>query len=154
MSTGEAVVATLLAVSLAANLILVCKVRRGARTSEEEISQQEREADDSRGTSSGEDSEQPAGVQRSVSPDETANSGAVKRRAAWRTMLDRKVAGAPSAPGTVRSPPRSKKFSFFSLSKLTSTPAKKQQQQSKARLESRLSMMEEEDEVNEMEDLK
>ena len=149
MSTGEAVVATLLAVSLAANVILVCKVRRRrARTTEQEISQ---EADDSRGTSSGEDSEQPAGVQRSVTPDETANSGAVKRRAAWRTMLDRKVAGAPSAPGTVRSPPRSKKFSFFSLSKLTSTPAKKQQQQSKARFESRLSMMEEEDEVNEME---
>ncbi|CAM6054844.1 unnamed protein product, partial [Sphagnum tenellum] len=73
-------------------------------------------------TSEGEESLQPSAVLRSIGPKETVKTAAGKRRA-FASFFDRRLAGAKETPGAIRSPPK-RRFSFMSLSRVTSTPVK------------------------------
>ena len=150
MSAAEGAVVTLLVLSLLANLLLACKVWRcGARGQQ----QQQHEAsgqgeDDSHVTSEGEESLQPSAVVRtSVKPDESSVLG--RRRRSFGSFFDRRLSGARETPAAIRSPPK-RRFSFLSLSRVTSTPVKPPQP---SRFEPALATHEEQSESVEMADL-
>ena len=151
MSAAEGAVVTLLVLSLLANLLLACKVWRcGARGQQ----QQQHEAsgqgeDDSHVTSEGEESLQPAAVVRSIKPDESSVLG--RRRRSFSSFFDRRLSGARETPAAIRSPPK-RRFSFMSLSRVTSTPVKPPQPQPN-RFEPALETHEEQSESVEMSDL-
>ena len=151
MSAAEGAVVTLLVLSLLANLLLACKVWRcgvrGQQQQQHETSGQEE--DDSHVTSEGEESLQPAAVVRSIKPDESSVLG---RRRSFASFFDRRLSGARETPAAIRSPPK-RRFSFMSLSRVTSTPVKSSQPQQPNRFEPALETHEEASESVEMADL-
>ena len=149
MSAAEGAVVTLLVLSLLANLLLACKVwscgARGQQQQQHEASGQGE--DDSHVTSEGEESLQPAAVVRSITPDESSVLG--RRRRSFSSFFDRRLSGARETPAAIRSPPK-RRFSFMSLSRVTSTPVKPPQP---SRFEPALATHEEQSEAVEMADL-
>ena len=148
MSAAEGAVVTLLVLSLLANLLLACKVWRcGVRGQQQQHEASGQGEDDSHVTSEGEESLQPSAVVRtSVKPDESSVLG---RRRSFASFFDRRLSGARETPAAIRSPPK-RRFSFLSLSRVTSTPVKPPQPD---RFEPALATHEEASESVEMADL-
>ena len=153
MSVAEGAVVTLLVLSLLANLLLACKVWRCGVRGQQQQQQHETSGegeDDSHVTSEGEESLQPSAVVRtSVKPDESSVLG--RRRRSFGSFFDRRLSGARETPAAIRSPPK-RRFSFMSLSRVTSTPVKPPQPQPN-RFEPALETHEEASESVEMADL-
>ena len=149
MSAAEGAVVTLLVLSLLANLLLACKVWRcGVRGQQQQHEASGQGEDDSHVTSEGEESLQPSAVVRtSVKPDESSVLG--RRRRSFGSFFDRRLSGARETPAAIRSPPK-RRFSFLSLSRVTSTPVKPPQP---SRFEPALATHEEASESVEMADL-
>ncbi len=147
-----AVVVTLLVLSLLANLLMACKVWRcGVRGQQQQ--HEASEEDDSHVTSEGEESLQPAAVVRFIKPEALITapdeSSLLGRRRSFASFFDRRLSGAKETPAAIRSPPK-RRFSFLSLSRVTSTPVKPPQP---SRFEPALATHEEQSESVEMSDL-